>query len=116
MAVGWKGTAELKAALLYNAKKEAAKQVIKQNAAELQSKMMRKTGQAFVKGYSVGDTKKSIRITIKDDGLTAAVGPTTEYSPYVEFGTRFMEAEPFVLPSLKAQEPVFLADMKKITK
>ena len=48
--------------------------------------------------------------------MTAAVGPTTDYSPYVEYGTRFMQAEPFVKPSWEEQKELFKKDMDKLVK
>ena len=35
---------------------------------------------------------------------------------YVEFGTRFMDAQPFVRPAFKQQVPIFKSDMKKLVK
>ena len=48
--------------------------------------------------------------------MTAEVSPGTEYSPYLEYGTRFMEAQPFVHPALEAQEGQFKSDMKKLVR
>jgi len=46
-------------------------------------------------------------------GLEGIVGPHTEYAFYVELGTRFMSAQPFVRPALKAIEPEFIKDMAR---
>lgn len=70
----------------------------------------------FTKGYSTGATKRSIRGETRDGGFTYAEGPTTHYAPYVEFGTRFMDAQPFVRPAFKQQVPIFKSDMKKLVK
>jgi HK97 gp10 family phage protein len=35
-----------------------------------------------------GDLLGSIQSSVSDDGLTVAVGSTSKYAPYVEFGTR----------------------------
>ena len=51
---------------------------------------------SIYKGYSTGTTKRSIRGETRDGGFTYAEGPSTHYAPYVEFGTRFMDAQPFV--------------------
>ena len=48
--------------------------------------------------------------------MTAESGPTTEYSPYLEYGTRFMSKQPFVKPALEEQEKKFNADMQKLVK
>ena len=70
----------------------------------------------FKKGYQTGETKRSVGLEITDGGMTAESGPTTEYSPYLEYGTRFMDAQPFVKPALDEQEAKFQADMKKLVK
>ena len=48
--------------------------------------------------------------------MTAVVGPTTEYAYYVEVGTRFMQAEPFVRPPWEEQKELFKKDMDKLVK
>lgn len=53
--------------------------------------------------------------TMKDNGLTAESGPTTEYAEYLEYGTRFMEAQPFIKPAFDKQAEKFKRDMKKLT-
>lgn len=92
------------------------RQVVRTNGAEL-SKVMKKNadfeghfeGDWFV--YPTGTTKRSIRLSVKDAGLRAEVAPKTYYSPYLEHGTRFMNAQPFVKPSFDHQKPIFLKDM-----
>lgn len=95
--------------------------VVKQNGSELERKMKRFAdfkghyeGKEFVP--PTGTTKRSIGLHLVDAGLTAEVYPTTEYSMYLEYGTRFMSAQPFVRPALNAQKPIFLRDMNKIMK
>ncbi len=56
-----------------------------------------------------GATKNSIEPTFMDGGLTALIGPTTEYAPHIEFGTRFMAASPFMIPALEAERRPFIA-------
>ena len=53
---------------------------------------------------------------ITDGGFTAESGPTTEYAEYLEYGTRFMDAQPFVAPSLEAQTREFQSDMQKLVR
>lgn len=36
--------------------------------------------------------------------------------PYVEYGTRFMEAEPFVNPAFEKQAPIFIKDIEDLVK
>ena len=114
MGVKITGIEKLQVKLKKNIKMDDVKRVIKNNGAQLQNKMDRNAN--FVKGYQTGTTKRSIRLDVTDFGLTAEVGPTTEYSGYLEYGTRYMAAQPFVKPSLEEQEKKFRSDMKKLTK
>jgi HK97 gp10 family phage protein len=79
------------------------KQVIAKNGAKLQQTMQRNAnfkghfeGNKFVP--PTGTTKRSISLEIIDGGLTAKVAPGTHYSVYLEYGTRYMSAQPFVKP------------------
>ena len=103
-------------ALKRNIELEAARTVVKRNTSRLQKDMQRQTFASFKKGYTVGDTRKSITLSIENDGLTGKVTPTTEYSQYVEYGTRFMEAEPFVKPSFERISEQFKQDMDKLVR
>lgn len=88
------------------------KKVVKHHGGQLQKRMQENAD--FTKGYQTGTTKRSIGLEITDGGLTAEVEPKTEYAPYLEYGTRFMEAQPFVQPSLDEQSREFLNDIRKI--
>lgn len=90
------------------------KRVIRTNGAELQNKMQRNAD--FKRGYQTGTTKRSVVLTMEDDGLTARVGPETEYSPYLEYGTRFMMAQPFVNPTFNEQKEKFKKDIQKLVR
>lgn len=109
-----KGIEKLQAKLKKNVQMDDVKRVVKTNGAQLKNKMVRNAN--FVKGYQTGTTKRHIFRNTKDSGLTVEVGPTTEYSPYLEFGTRFMEAQPFIRPALDEQKKEFVKDFKKLTK
>lgn len=108
------GIKELEAKLKKNATLDDARTVVKKNGADLQSLMTRNA--VFVKGYSTGTTKRSIRSMYSDSDLTVEVKPTTYYSPYLEYGTRFMSAQPFVRPSFNIQKEIFKRDLKKLMK
>lgn len=110
------GVKELQQALLKReAEHQAAtKRIIRNHGAKLQRKMMKNA--VFTKGYSQGDTQASIGLEITLSGFAANVGPTTHYAPYLEYGTRFMEAQPFVDKSLQQQKPEFFADLNKLMK
>ena len=108
------GLDKLQKALKENVTLDDVKRVVKHHGSELQRNMQGKAD--FKKGYQTGTTKRSIGLEIKDSGLTAEVGPETDYSPYVEYGTRFMEAQPFVRPAFEEQKPKFKSDMQKLVK
>lgn len=108
------GLDELEKKLKDNVTMNDVKRVVQQNGAELQRKMQSKAD--FKMGYQTGTTKRSIGLEIMDGGLTAEVAPETEYSPYLEYGTRFMEAQPFVRPALEEQAEQFKSDMRKLVK
>lgn len=95
---------------------EAVKTVVLKNGNQLNEKMKGHMRDAYIKGYSTGDTAGSVNTVITDGGMTASVGPTTDYSMYVEYGTRFMQAEPAVRPAFEEQVPVFKSDMEKLVK
>lgn len=109
-----------------NVTMDDVKRVVRHNGAQLQDKMQTKAD--FNKGYQTGTTKRSIFLEIEDSGLTAAVGPgetplnpntgfpATEYAPYVNYGTRFQDAQPFVTNAHNEQKEKFKRDMDKLVK
>lgn len=63
-----------------------------------------------------GTLKRSITVRYSSDGLTTTVQPTVEYAPYVEWGTRFMNAQPYVKPAFDAEAPKFKKHLDKLMK
>ena len=61
-----------------------------------------------------GNLRNSISTTIIDDGLTAEVGPTASYAPYVEFGTARQAPQPFLIPAAEEVTPEFEKALEKI--
>ncbi len=106
------GLDKLEKSLKENVTLDDVKRVVKTNGSQLQRKMQ--SNADFVKGYQTGTTKRSIGLELAAGGFTANVGPETEYSPYLEYGTRFMDAQPFVKPSLEEQEKKFKSDLEKL--
>jgi len=124
--VEMKGWDKLEKQLKDNCKMRDVARVVKHNGAELTRKMMREAefkghyewekGTGEVWKEPTGATKDSIRGEIQDGGFTAVVEPGTHYSPYLEYGTRFMDAQPFVRPAYNEQVVKFKSDMKKLVR
>lgn len=110
MAVKLKGVKELRLALNKKADMSAVKRVVKQNGAELQVRAQRNAP------VDTGNLKRSVRLDISDRGLTAESEATAEYAPYVEWGTRYMEAQPYMRPAFIEQKEQFRRDMDRLTK
>ena len=108
MGIKLTGVRELQKKLKQNATLDDVKQVVKHNGSELQTKAQRNAP------VDTGNLKRSIGLGIRDSGMTAEVEPAAEYAPYVEFGTRFMNAQPFVGPAFHEQEEKFRKDLKKL--
>ena len=106
------GSDELVRNIAKRVSRDRVNRVIRKNGAELQQKMMRNA--SFVKGYQTGFTKRSIMLNLEPFNLSGTVGPGSDYSPYLEYGTRRMDAQPFVRPSAREQGPIFLSDMKNL--
>ena len=90
------GYVELYAAIEKKMDLKAVKQIVQFNGDKMNERMKENTRTAFKKGYANGDTAESINTVLSENRLTATVEPTTYYSPYVEYGTRYMKKEPFV--------------------
>ena len=118
------GLEELQKQLKKNANMDDVKKLVRSNGSQLQRKIQRKAdfkghyewekGKGKVFKKPTGATKQSVRLEITDGGMTAESGPTTDYSEYLEFGTRFMDAQPFVRPALEEQSKKFERDLRKL--
>lgn len=84
--------------------------VVRQNGKNLQERAERRAP------VDTGTLKRSIDLEITDSGLTAVVEPTAEYAPYVEYGTRFMNAQPYLKPAFNEQKQQFKSDMQKLVR
>lgn len=109
-----KGLGKLEKQLAKNVTMDDVKRVVRHNGAHLMVEMVKKAD--FKKGYQTGTTKRSITLEIKDGGFTAEVEPGTHYSPYVNYGTRYQEAQPFVTDSFNTQKEKFKRDLDKLTR
>ena len=86
-----------------------AHEILKDHGSRLHRRAVRNA--VFTRGYSTGATRQSIHITV--DRNEARVKTGTDYSGYVEVGTRKMEAQPYMGPALEETIPEFLADLEK---
>lgn len=115
------GMEKLQKKLRKNADPDDVKKIVKTNGAEMQAEAQRNAnfkghyeGKKFVP--PTGTLRRSIGLEIKDSGMTAEVEPTAEYAPYVEFGTRFMDAQPYMKPAFEKQSKQFRKDMNELVR
>jgi len=104
------GIEPLTAKLTQNMNLDAVKTVVKMNGSQLQQKAMQNAP------VDTGNLKRSITLTFEDGGLTARIKATAEYAPYVEWGTRFMNAQPYIRPAYDTQKGKFKSDLQKLTR
>lgn len=84
------------------------------------SKVVQKHGAAMHKAairnapVDTGHLKRSI--TLEANGTTATVQEHTDYGIYVEMGTRYMGAQPYMKPALNSVEGQFVEDLRKAVK
>ena len=104
------GLDKLQKKLQKNVNLNDVKRVVSHNGAEMQTKAQQNAP------VDTGHLKRSIGLEIKDGGMTAEVEPTAEYAPYVEYGTRFLSAQPYLKPAYNEQKRKFEQDMKKLVR
>lgn len=104
------GIAKLNKGLKKRTDMSAVKDTVKLNGSEMQKKAQRNAP------VDTGNLKNNIGLEISDGGMTATVEPTAEYAPYVELGTRFMEAQPFLKPAFEEQKKQFEKDLKELVR
>lgn len=104
------GLEKLQKKLKQNVRMEDVKKVVRHNGAEMQAKAQQNAP------VDTGTLKRSIGLEIADGGMSAEVEPMAEYAPYVELGTRFMEAQPYLKPAFEEQSKEFRKDMQKLVK
>lgn len=109
----FEGLEELDGKLKSNVTLKDVKRVVRHNGSQMQSKIQKNAD--FKMGYATGTTKRSVNLQIAANGLEASSEPQTEYAPYVEWGTRFMSAQPFVRIGFAEQKEKFKRDMQKLT-
>lgn len=104
------GLNKLSEELIRNCELQEAKAVLKKNTSRLQTKAKHK---APVK---TGNLMGGISLEMRDGGMVGVAGAQAEYGEYVEKGTRFMAAQPYLEPSLNEVTPQFMSDLKKLVR
>ena len=67
--------------------------------------------EADAKSFAPVDTgtlRNSISTTISNGGLSAEIGPTVHYAPYLEYGTRRMPPQPYMGPAAERRAEPFV--------
>ncbi len=115
--IDMRGLSQLEKKLLKGVSKEKISQVVRLNTAELTQKAKDRAPISTEKtnpGGAHGQLKRSIIPSVGSGGLVGKVNATVDYAEYVEMGTRFMAAQPYMKPAFDQQKEVFLDDMKKL--
>lgn len=108
--IKFEGIAKLNKGLKKRMDMSAVKTAVKKNGSDMQKKAQRNAP------VDTGNLKNNIGLEISDGGMTATVEPTAEYAPYVELGTRFMEAQPFLKPAFEEQKKQLEKDLQKLVR
>lgn len=100
----------------------AVKRAVRKSGQSLNRRMVREAsfrGHYDYKGRFIkptGETKRSIKMEINVSELGVKVFPQTEYSSYLEYGTRRMDAQPFVRPAFLYEKIRFIERLTKLVK
>ena len=82
--------------------------VVKRNTSQAQQTAMR------LARVDTGFMKRSITMSVDITGLAGYITAGAEYSPYQEFGTRYMTGKPFMRPAAREQAPIFMNDLRNL--
>ena len=104
------GLNELQRGLIERSHLEAAKIVVAKSGSRLQLAAKLRAP------VDTGTLRRSIGLSIEDGGLTADVEATAHYAGYVELGTRYMAAQPYMKPALNAVKGKFNSDLKRLVR
>lgn len=92
------------------------KEVVQKDGSQLQKQTVSNMNDAYIHGYSTGKTKRMTTLELSNGGMTATVAPGTDYFPYLEFGTRKMEAMPTLHPAFFEISQIFQKDIEDVFK
>lgn len=105
-----KGIDKLQKKLRKNATMADVKTVVRTNGIEMNRTASR------LAPVDTGFLRRSIIFEVANRGLTATSTAGAEYAPYLEYGTRFMSAQPFMRPAYNQQKAKFKSDMGRLVK
>lgn len=108
--IDWDGIEELTVTINNSHRKavQQAEKVLKNNTEKLKKE---------ARGIAPEDTGfLKNNITTRYGGMTGEVTSKAMYSGFLEYGTRYMSAQPFMRPSLDKIHPMFLKDMTDVMK
>lgn len=108
--ISWKGLEELEVTIA-NAHSKAVEQSIKvtKNHAE--------EGKKIAKQFAPHDTGfLKDHILTKHEGMISRIESQAGYSGFLEYGTRFMSAQPYMNPMLKYIQPKYRLSMERVMK
>lgn len=115
--IDMRGLNQMQKKLLKGVSKDQISRVVRMNTAELTQKAKDRAPVSTEKtnpGGAHGQLKRSIIPSVGSGGLVGKVNATVDYAEYVEMGTRFMAAQPYMKPAFDQQKEIFLKDMKKL--
>ena len=104
------GLAELSEALKKNLDMQQVKRVVQDNTQEMTQNATR------LAPVDTGNLKRQISKEIRDGGFTGVTRSKAPYTGYVEYGTRFMNKQPFIKPSFEKQKVKFKSDLMRLAK
>lgn len=105
-----KGLQELLNKLKKNEDLTPVKMIVKKHGSQMHNKAVR------LAPVDTGTLRRSVQKSVFSGGLTVVVDVTAEYSMYVEYGTRYMQAQPFIRPAYYGQVSKFINDIQKLMK
>lgn len=104
------GIDELQMKLKKNVQMSDVKKVVRKNGSDMQKKAQKNAP------IDTGTLQRNITLEMRDSGKTAEVEPMVDYGAYVELGTRFMTAQPYLKPAFNEQKEKFKQDMRKLVR
>jgi HK97 gp10 family phage protein len=87
------------------------RQGVQQSIAEMA--LLVETDAKLFAPVDTGRLRASIHSDIAANGLSARVSAGTSYAVFVEFGTRYQRAQPFLFPAYEKNRLAFVARLKQ---